>query len=575
MAEKGKCQACLKWFFHADRREETAPGVFVHLKCSPADGAAPRRAAKATRVALVQSAQARPVVQAQSTIAGLSPRALPAPALEAAASHSEVASIAIAAARASETPSARPIDYDEPWRCGICPDGPLLPAHRRFCPACFAHRGQSQGQCQVQSKGQGQRSAHPPAAPNWACAFCNSSNPAAAMHCPLCYRRADEAAPEPPRPQDQTRWACLVCTFGENHWLADCCAMCQYNRGRSGPQGPGLPDPAGPSPVPSPRAQGSHAPDTPEPAPAAEAAEEEQEIEEEQTECIVCGEAMPEKLRFAADPGCAPTCQDCATDWVEAKIQGGDALSLTCPCGGQHRLLYHHYRAVRTGLTQGARDKYNHAARQAALPAGSTSLLDNIEVQCFDCGAINHVVRNVDYKCVHPACPGYGALRCGRHNKRYALVRSGDGELHLSDLLAHTRVCPDCHDEAGGDAALAQLKASILDTFMDRCPSCSGFVGEPESFEDCLCLKCNHCPRYFCGFCYAYSGDRSDGHEHTRNCRLNPRRNYYVESEAKWRELMRARRRGLARSIVQASALGEGDREAVLVWVEGLPALAP
>jgi hypothetical protein len=116
-------------------------------------------------------------------------------------------------------------------------------------------------------------------------------------------------------------------------------------------------------------------------------------------------------------------------------------------------------------------------------------------------------------------------------------------------------------EECGGDGLLASVLSEVQEAFCDRCPGCNGFVGGPESFDACLCLKCNHCPRAFCGFCYLYVGSWSDTHEHVRHCALNPRVNYFVESEDIWNELMRRRRRAIGERIIMSSQLSEASKD--------------
>ena len=69
-----------------------------------------------------------------------------------------------------------------------------------------------------------------------------------------------------------------------------------------------------------------------------------------------------------------------------------------------------------------------------------------------------------------------------------------------------------CVEECDGDGLLASVMSSIQDVFCDRCTGCNGYVDDPQSFDRCLCLECNHCPICFCGFCYQYAGSWNDTH---------------------------------------------------------------
>jgi hypothetical protein len=153
------------------------------------------------------------------------------------------------------------------------------------------------------------------------------------------------------------------------------------------------------------------------------------------------------------------------------------------------------------------------------------------------------------YQCFNTTCSIKGYLICAEHNRIYTLPLT---EMGSPNLEAERR-CEKCLENAGGNATVARVVGSIVDALCDKCPSCKAYVGEPETFNDCLCLRCSHCPSSFCGFCYRFAGDWTATHSHVRACPLNPRRNYFVESEGVWRNLMRERKTRIVEAIIASS----------------------
>jgi hypothetical protein len=64
----------------------------------------------------------------------------------------------------------------------------------------------------------------------------------------------------------------------------------------------------------------------------------------------------------------------------------------------------------------------------------------------------------------------------------------------------------------GGDWQASLLQLSIQEKLTDTCPACGTALGEPESFQACLALRCSHCPAVVCGFCYLYVGNWQGTH---------------------------------------------------------------
>ena len=182
---------------------------------------------------------------------------------------------------------------------------------------------------------------------------------------------------------------------------------------------------------------------------------------------------------------------------------------------------------------------------------------------CPDCAQDIWVTdRQNDTPCPNPSCYSSGVLICAKHLIRHSRV----DPLNKKE----PRRCLKCVEECGGDGLLASVMSSIQDAFCDRCPGCNGYVGEPQSLDFCLCLKCNHCPICFCGFCYQYAGSWNDTHVHVRHCPMNPRENYFAESEEIWRGLMRVRRQRLGEAIIAASTLSEEKKQEARRRMENL-----
>lgn len=422
------------------------------------------------------------------------------------------------------------------WNCLLCAHQ-RNPMWRRSCAVCLSHRGQ---QHQVLP---------PPAlAPPpvfWRCVICDSENQEPSTECAQC----NEAV-------EKIRWTCAVCTLNDNHWFADRCAACMSPRGA-------------PAPLPPP---------PPPPVLVAGTAQQTLVPPQQTFECMSCSDpAIPLSERYAISADCSPAssnCKSCVAGWLASQIDGGNAAALTCPCGGRHHVRYANIRDLGSLLPNRSLEIYSRAMRSAAssAPVGVPSL---VAVSCPDCDAEYQVAPRQDYRCTNPRCFSSGSLICGRHYLRHSrlpVAAAAEGQHYSgSTFLSSMPICVRCLEEASGNVAVMEARTSILDAFVDHCPACRGVVGEPESFDNCMCLKCRHCPANFCGYCYVYHGGWGDTHTHVRSCRYNDRRNFYCP-EPVWRDLMRQRRLRLLDNILNAPALDltAAQKDELRQWAETL-----
>jgi hypothetical protein len=403
---------------------------------------------------------------------------------------------------------------------------------------------------------------------SWICSFCAFLNLPEAVTCALCEVGRGTQVPEP-MAVPQARWECLLCTLAENHWDSSHCAACGNPRGlealgevvsadmrqgdRDGEEAKGeemkeevqgqaeprvVEDNLAPvivaAPAPAQQAKVS--------IPVSIAATLEGDLEP--MECSICCDSFCAGEMYRA-VSCCSVCQSCMVSWLETQIDGGDSLELRCNCRSS-RLLYSHLSTLIDKLSRATRQRYQQARRKETLK-------EYLQFSCPECEQENWVPpRHNNIQCSNPHCHSSGALICVKHTLRHSRPDRD---------LSKPRRCAACVEECGGDGLLASVLSEIQEAFCDRCPSCNGYVGGPESFDSCLCLKCNHCPRAFCGFCYEYAGNWSDTHAHVRQCARNPRVNYFVESEAVWNQLMRQRRMEIGERIISVSPLSENSKD--------------
>jgi hypothetical protein len=259
--------------------------------------------------------------------------------------------------------------------------------------------------------------------------------------------------------------------------------------------------------------------------------------------CFNCGVELKAENTFVHDfHNCVSSCRRCFAVWIETQINDGKAVSLKCPCGN-HPLLFKHVRSVFGFLTDVALALYNDANRRRC------AFKKSAEIRCPECNSAYNIYEGTTtYQCTNPPCNIRNVEICTKHNVNYTR-----GVYDPTILRQAPKRCAKCLDEANNSTIVCDLLTAIRDGLCDRCPNCQGYVGEPETFESCMCLKCNFCPHAFCGFCYKFGSDWRSTHEHVRHCPLNPRENYFVESEAIWRQLMRARRLAISESIIAAA----------------------
>jgi len=263
--------------------------------------------------------------------------------------------------------------------------------------------------------------------------------------------------------------------------------------------------------------------------------------------CGSCCDDKPNAELYVVSPNCTPHCNKCFAYWVQMQIQNGNSLKLMCPCG-QHKLRYIDFRQLQAYLNEDVKIIFANSQRQSAAK------LYESEITCPECRTMNVVFRKqVSYHCLAQRCPLIGRSICCKHNIAFSHPRNVvTGAVELFETVR----CSTCVAEASGDIAVPDVMARVQDALNDRCPSCNGYVGEPEDFGNCMALECRNCPEFFCGFCYTFGcGDRSETHEHVRNCTKNPRNNYFVESEAVWRMLMERRKLEIVESILATSGL--------------------
>jgi hypothetical protein len=349
---------------------------------------------------------------------------------------------------------------------------------------------------------------------SWTCNFCACANAPELLSCALCSLAKGLGAPGNSSPSRE-RWRCLLCTFEENHWESSHCAVCSNPRGEERLA-------------------------TPQEIKSQTDVPGVQEAESNPVDCpICCCSYEPDEMYRETE--CCSLCRSCMVMWVETQINGGNSLDLKCNCRST-KLVYSQLSSVFEQMSGATKEVYQQAKRKESLK--SFQLFN-----CPDCEQENWVPPRLNnIQCSNPTCFSSGVFICVKHKMRH--TRPDRDIIHPKP-----RRCAACVEECGGDGLLAAVLSEIQEAFCDRCPNCNGFVGGPESFDACLCLKCNHCPKAFCGFCYQYSGDWRDTHDHVRHCSKNPRVNYFVESEAVWHDLMRARRMEIGDRIIASSRL--------------------
>jgi len=392
--------------------------------------------------------------------------------------------------------------------------------------------------CRSNKKGISAEKASPePVIGEWTCSFCKCSNISTRTFCITCnlekgiqiFDQIDENSP---------RWDCNFC-FYSNHPFSTECFQCWNLCGT-------LPEPELKS--------GTNF--------SAEA--KINDIDDKVAKvCGICDCVLNEENKYLVATECRPFCKECFANWITVQVAGGNANSLKCPCPNQHRLRYVDFRSLADFIPGATKEKY-HAAKRGEN-VSPTSIL---YLACPACDTTYDIYPNQPtYLCVSPSCTaGNGIPICCKHNTHFSRVNLDD-KHYLFDLKS-PRCCKRCLEEAGGSTAVNSVMHAISEAFCDRCPSCKGFVGEPEDFDSCMCLKCNHCPQSFCAFCYNFASDWTSTHYHVRHCRENPRENYFAESEAVWRRLMRDRRLRLLDVIIASSDLTEEQKHFVREKVE-------
>ena len=271
--------------------------------------------------------------------------------------------------------------------------------------------------------------------------------------------------------------------------------------------------------------------------------------------CDICCDNFPQ-YEIYSQIQCCTVCRECMASWVESQIGDGQSLALKCNCRSTD-LNYRNISCLFPFLSAESQEKYRYTKRLESMKN------EYHLITCPDCSSeiwIPHVQRETP--CSNATCTLFGSLICVKH--RVELTRANPADL------SKPKRCPKCVEECGGDGLLASVMSSIQDAFCDRCPGCNGYVGEPQSLDFCLCLKCNHCPICFCGFCYKFAGSWNDTHVHVRHCPMNPRENYFAESEEIWRGLMRVRRQRLGEAIIAASTLSEEKKQEARRRMENL-----
>jgi hypothetical protein len=341
--------------------------------------------------------------------------------------------------------------------------------------------------------------------------------------------------------EETKRWTCNVCTY-DNHPLASYCDVCWFDRDTV------VPNQGGGSAKASGDAVGSVGSDR-----DSKHSNPPVMVEDDFT-CDICGDVKSNAELYLVSPDCSPLCNLCFARWIETQVHGGNSLELKCPCG-QHLLKYIDFRKLEPFLDADVKTIFANAQRQSAAKPNESN------ASCPECKSVNVVCQNQNsYHCLAAGCALTGRGICCKHNTAFSRPRNAfTGALDLYD----TPRCATCVAEANGDINVADVLSRIQDALNDRCPSCNGYVGEPEDFNSCMALKCSHCPQAFCGYCYAYGGNWADTHTHARNCTKNPRTNYFVESEAVWRDLMEGRKLEIVEAILGTANLGVDSTQIV------------
>jgi len=439
---------------------------------------------------------------------------LPVNPKPAASSHSKQPVIAAYQERVRPEPVVH-VPIQANWACLICGEE-TNPFGSLGCRACFTPRGL------VRSVSDEMRMAE-----RWTCRWCTHSNIGVSDHCAMCYLARDFDLALFPSVESEERWSCLICAVDGNHWLSSHCSVCGYDRGS-----------------------------------APEVDESFREVTQDvEFECERCYEtkAINEKYRIGE---CSMSqCKECSARWIEVQINDGKSLALKCICN-EHSVKYKDIRELRPYIAKSTMGRYEASQRRNQRPAGvvdgiggyqGTTACQSIQALCPECNEAYDIWNGqISYQCRNTMCSIKEYPICCKHNVVYTRPK-----------LDAERRCETCLDEAGGNATVARVVSSILDALCDKCPSCNAYVGEPESFDSCLCLRCSHCPNCFCGFCYRFASDWRSTHDHLHECPLNPRKNYFVESEAVWRELMRARKDRIIEAIISSSGVESYEAEMI------------
>jgi hypothetical protein len=289
--------------------------------------------------------------------------------------------------------------------------------------------------------------------------------------------------------------------------------------------------------------------------------------------CSVCGEDISTTEKYPIAPDCPPICRCCLASWIESQVNDGNSTKLICPCPQKHKLKYKDLMALRSYFQASKQtfETFNHAQGAAkvdeAQPQSAAVVYRSLT--CPDCNTENSVgTQQSSYKCSNPSCAAYGSTICVRHNNRFKAVPNSSGALDFRTL--RNKVCSSCFEEAGKDLKVTEVIRAIEDAFCDKCPKCHGYVGGPADFNACMCLMCNLCSSAFCAFCYNYAGTWNDTHKHVRCCPMNPRQNYFVESEETWDNLMKERRRRIGSAIIASAQLNAAQRASAEAYMTRL-----
>lgn len=201
-------------------------------------------------------------------------------------------------------------------------------------------------------------------------------------------------------------------------------------------------------------------------------------------------------------------------------------------------------------MTAETKEQFADAKRQQELRKYAVAQhISSILGQCPECnGAYSIYEGQTSFKCQSSKCAKKDIEFCMHHRMYHSRPTTREG---APDLNA-PRICDGCVKEAKGEGIFDAKMREIMTAFVDRCPACRSALGEPLDFNTCMSLKCSGCPLDVCGFCFDYANDRQATHKHVRSeCPKNPRENYFAESEAVWRQLMKTRRLGIAVKLVE------------------------